>query len=34
MTRGTLARLAPLTFAAPVFFHLTTIFFITLKDAF
>lgn len=34
MTRGTPARLAPLTFAAPVFFHLTTIFFITLKDAF
>lgn len=32
ITRGTLARLAPLTFAAPVFYHLTTTFFITLKD--
>lgn len=32
ITRGTLARLAPITFAAPVFFHLTTICFITLKD--
>ena len=28
MTRGTLARLAPLTFAAPVFYHLTITFFI------
>ncbi len=34
MTRGLLARLAPLTFSAPVFYHLTTIFFITYKDAF
>lgn len=34
MTRGTLMRLAPLTFAAPVFYHLTVIFFITFKDAF
>lgn len=34
MTRGLLARMAPLTFAAPVFYHLTTIFFITFKDAF
>lgn len=34
MTRGMLARLAPLTFAAPTFYHLTTIFFITFKDAF
>ena len=34
MTRGLLARLAPITFAAPVFYHLTTIFFITFKDAF
>lgn len=34
MTRGLLARLAPLTFAAPVFYHLTTIFFITYKDVF
>lgn len=34
MTRGTLARLAPLTFAAPVFYHLTVVFFITFKDAF
>ncbi|MDY3115167.1 MAG: phosphatidate cytidylyltransferase [Sutterella sp.] len=28
MTRGTLARLAPLTFAAPVFYHLTQFFFV------
>ena len=34
MTRGTLARLAPLTFAAPVFYHLTITFFILYKDAF
>ena len=34
MTRGTLARLAPLTFAAPVFYHLTVTFFILYKDAF
>lgn len=34
ITRGLLARLAPLTFAAPVFYHLTVIFFITFKDAF
>lgn len=34
MTRGLLARLAPITFAAPVFYHLTTIFFITYKDVF
>ncbi|MDO5530658.1 phosphatidate cytidylyltransferase [Sutterella sp.] len=34
MTRGLLARLAPITFAAPVFYHLTTTFFITFKDAF
>ena len=32
--RGLLARLAPITFAAPVFYHLTTIFFITYKDVF
>ena len=34
ISRGLLARLAPLTFAAPVFYHLTVIFFITFKDAF
>ena len=34
MTRGTLARLAPITFSAPVFYHLTTTFFILYKDAF
>lgn len=34
MTRGLLARLAPVTFAAPVFYHLTTNFFITFKDVF
>lgn len=34
ITRGLLARLAPITFAAPVFYHLTTIFFITYKDVF
>ena len=34
MTRGTLARLAPLTFSAPVFYHLTITFFILYKDAF
>ena len=28
ITRGTLARLAPLTFAAPVFYHLTQFFFV------
>ncbi len=32
MTRGLIARLAPITFAAPVFYHLTLVFFITLKD--
>lgn len=32
MTRGTLVRLAPLTFSAPVFYHLTTVFFILYKD--
>lgn len=34
MTRGTLARLAPLTFSAPVFYHLTITFFILYKEAF
>lgn len=34
MTRGTLTKLAPVTFAAPVFYHLTVIFFITFKDIF
>lgn len=34
ITRGTLARLAPLTFAAPVFYHLTMLFFIQFKDVF
>ena len=27
LTRGVLERMAPLTFAAPVFYHLTVIFF-------
>ncbi len=31
MTRGTLAKLAPLTFSAPVFYHLTTNIFIVYK---
>ena len=34
ITRGTLARLAPLTFSAPVFYHLTITFFILYKDSF
>lgn len=34
MTRGTLARLAPLTFAAPVFYHLTLFFFVFYPDVF
>lgn len=34
ITRGTLARLAPLSFAAPVFYHLTQFFFIWFPDVF
>lgn len=34
ITRGMLSRLAPLTFAAPVFYHLTEFFFISFKDVF
>lgn len=34
MTRGTLARLAPLTFSAPVFYHLTLFFFVLIKKGF
>ncbi len=34
MTRGLLARLAPITFSAPVFYHLTLFFFVLIKKGF
>lgn len=34
MTRGTLSRLAPLTFSAPVFYHLTMFFFVLYDQMF